>query len=81
MILEEKFEHEHAKIEEITENLVEKGFLKRIEGMIPRYIPLEPYFSFFTKNHDKSKKDVSKIRDFVLPLKILLKKFFFRGDF
>ncbi len=66
MGLEEKFEYEYAKVEEITEKLVEKGFLKKIEGMVPRYIPLEPYFGLFTEESAVFREEISKIKDAIL---------------
>ncbi|MFX1275419.1 MAG: helix-turn-helix domain-containing protein [Promethearchaeota archaeon] len=66
MTLEEIYEYEYAKVEEITENLVEKGFLKKVEGMVPRYIPLEPYFGLFTKESELFREEISKIKDAIL---------------
>ncbi|MBN1802738.1 MAG: hypothetical protein JW891_14605 [Candidatus Lokiarchaeota archaeon] len=66
MTLEEKYEYEYTKIEETTNMLVEKGFLKRIEGIEPRFVPLEPYFELFTKESELFRTEISKIKDAIL---------------
>jgi sugar-specific transcriptional regulator TrmB len=55
-----------AKIVEITDDLVGKGFLKKIEGIVDRYIPLEPFFELFTKESGLLRGEISKIKDTVL---------------
>ena len=66
MTLEETLEIEYEKVEEITNNLVEKGFLKIIEGVVPRYIPLEPFFALFTEESALFRDEISKIKDAIL---------------
>ncbi|MFX1236402.1 MAG: hypothetical protein ACFE8P_01635, partial [Promethearchaeota archaeon] len=66
MTLEESHAYEYEKIEGITTSLVEKGFLKRIEGIVPRFIPLEPYFELFTKESELFRGEISKIKDAIL---------------
>ncbi|MHA1148696.1 MAG: helix-turn-helix domain-containing protein [Promethearchaeota archaeon] len=59
-------EMEYAKIEEITNKLVEKGFLKKVEGIIDRYIPLEPFFELFVNESEDFRNEIAKIKDAVL---------------
>jgi len=59
-------ETEYAKIEEITKKLVDEGFLKELDGIIKRYIPLEPYFELFTSESEKFRDEIAKIKDGVL---------------
>jgi len=62
-------EHEglvYQTISEITEWLVERGFLKKIEGIVPRYIPLEPFFELFTNESDTLRIEIAKIKDTIL---------------
>lgn len=62
-------EHEDLKYEtvlEITNWLVEKGFLKRVEGIIDRYIPLQPYFELFTTESENFRSEIAKIKDNIL---------------
>ncbi|TFG08498.1 MAG: hypothetical protein EU539_02100 [Promethearchaeota archaeon] len=59
-------EIEYARVEEITNMLVEKKFLKKIEGVIDRYIPLEPYFELFTNESGIFRNEIAKIKDDVL---------------
>jgi hypothetical protein len=56
-------EIEYAKVEEITQMLVEKNFLKKIDGVVNRYIPLEPYFELFTNESEKFRTEIAKIKD------------------
>ncbi|NVM36778.1 MAG: hypothetical protein HWN81_14375 [Candidatus Lokiarchaeota archaeon] len=62
-------EHEDLTYEtvlEITNWLVEKGFLKRIEGIIERYIPLQPYFELFTNESENFRNEIARIKDTIL---------------
>ncbi|MFX1304953.1 MAG: hypothetical protein ACFE9X_16480 [Promethearchaeota archaeon] len=62
-------EHETLQYEtvlEITNWLVEKGFLKRIEGIVDRYIPLQPYFELFTSESENFRNEIAKIKDTIL---------------
>jgi hypothetical protein len=67
MILVE--DHEELKYEivvEVTNWLVERGFLKRIEGIVPRFIPLEPFFELFTNESETFRNEIAKIKDTIL---------------
>jgi sugar-specific transcriptional regulator TrmB len=67
MTLGEKDETlQYQTVEEITEWLVEKGFLKLIEGIVPRYIPLEPFFELFTNESETLRNEIAKIKDTIL---------------
>ncbi|MFW9988288.1 MAG: hypothetical protein ACFFC3_06510, partial [Candidatus Odinarchaeota archaeon] len=62
-------DHEDLSYEtvlEITNWLVEKGFLKKIEGIIDRYIPLQPYFELFTNESENFRNEIAKIKDAIL---------------
>ena len=62
----EEGEIEYARVEQITNMLVEKGFLKRISGIVDRFIPLEPYFELFTNESELFRNEIAKIKDNVL---------------
>jgi len=62
-------ENEELKYEtvvELTDWLVEKNFLKRIEGIVPRFIPLEPFFELFTNESELFRNEIAKIKDTIL---------------
>ncbi len=59
-------EIEYTRVEEITNMLVEKNFLKQIEGIVNRYLPLEPYFELFTNESELFRNEIAKIKDNVL---------------
>ena len=62
-------EHEDLTYEivlEITNWLVEKGFLKLVEGIINRYIPLQPYFELFTNESENFRNEIAKTKDTIL---------------
>ncbi|MHA2123436.1 MAG: hypothetical protein ACW990_19735, partial [Promethearchaeota archaeon] len=65
-IAQEHEELEYETVVEITDWLVEKGFLKRIEGIIPRFIPLEPFFELFTSESANFREEIAKIKDTIL---------------
>jgi sugar-specific transcriptional regulator TrmB len=57
---------EYQNVLEITEWLEERGFLKKIEGIVPRYIPLEPFFELFTNESETLRNEIAKIKDTIL---------------
>lgn len=57
---------EYETVAQITNSLVEKGFLKQIDGIIDRYIVLEPYFELFTNQSEEFRNEIGKIKDNVL---------------
>jgi hypothetical protein len=59
-------EIQYESIVEITDWLVEKKFLKRIEGIVPRFIPLEPFFELFTSESELFRNEIAKIKDSIL---------------
>ncbi|TXT65572.1 MAG: hypothetical protein BAJALOKI3v1_90015 [Promethearchaeota archaeon] len=63
---EEEDEIEYQKVIDITNKLVEKGFLKEVEGIVTRYIPLEPYFELFYKESETFRDEIADIKDRVL---------------
>ncbi|MHA2086940.1 MAG: hypothetical protein ACW972_01600, partial [Promethearchaeota archaeon] len=67
MTLGEKDESlQYQTVEEITEWLVERDFLKKIEGIVARYIPLEPFFELFTNESETLRNEIAKIKDSIL---------------
>ncbi|MHA1792456.1 MAG: helix-turn-helix domain-containing protein [Promethearchaeota archaeon] len=59
-------EMENDTVNQITAKLEELKFIKKIEGKVDRYIPLEPYFSLFTGQSKNFRDDISVIKDNVL---------------
>jgi gas vesicle protein len=59
-------EIEFSKVEEITQKLVENNFLKKVEGIVDRYIPLEPYFELFTDQSEVFRQEIASTKDGVL---------------
>jgi hypothetical protein len=57
---------EYETVAQITNSLVEKGFLKQIDGIVDRYIVLEPYFELFTNQSEEFRNEIGKIKDNVL---------------
>ncbi|MBD3194291.1 MAG: hypothetical protein GF317_04495 [Candidatus Lokiarchaeota archaeon] len=60
---EEENPLDYDRVEEITNKLVEIGFLKEIEGIIKRYIPLEPFFELFTTESETFRDEIANIKD------------------
>lgn len=54
------------RVLEITKYLMEKGFLKKLEGIVDRYVPLEPYFELFTSESEILRNEIAKIKDKIL---------------
>jgi uncharacterized protein YukE len=63
---EEEDEIEYQRVIDITNKLVEKGFLKEVEGIVTRYIPLEPYFELFYNESETFRDEIADIKDRVL---------------
>ncbi|TXT61447.1 MAG: hypothetical protein BAJALOKI2v1_30068 [Promethearchaeota archaeon] len=57
---------EYDTVSQITNSLVEKGFLKKLEGIVERYIVLEPFFELFTDHSAGFRTEIGKIKDNVL---------------
>lgn len=66
MSLEQEHEIEFQRVEEITDDLIQKGFLKKIEGVVNRYIPLEPFFELITNESAVFRNEIGKIKDDIL---------------
>ncbi|MFX1573200.1 MAG: hypothetical protein ACFFB0_10660 [Promethearchaeota archaeon] len=67
MTLVEEYEDlQYETVVEVTNWLVEKGFLKKIEGIVDRYIPLEPFFELFTNESEIFRDEIAKIKDNIL---------------
>ncbi|MBD3255551.1 MAG: hypothetical protein GF383_10680, partial [Candidatus Lokiarchaeota archaeon] len=63
---DEEEEVDYDKIVEITDKLVQNGFLKKIEGIVDRYIPLEPFFELFTNESELFRNEIAQIKDNIL---------------
>jgi len=51
---------------EITNWLVEKGFLKKVTGIVDRYIPLEPFFELYIGESKIFRDEIGEIKDSIL---------------
>ncbi len=56
----------YEKVLEETNQLVEKGFLKHVPGIVDRYIPLEPFFELFTSESEIFRNEIAQIKDRIL---------------
>ena len=54
------------EIKPVAESLEAKNFLKKIPGIIERYIPVEPYLEMYVKASAVFRDEVNKIKDAVL---------------
>jgi hypothetical protein len=62
-------EHEtltYENVVEITNWLVEKGFLKKVGGIVDRFIPLEPFFELYIGESESFRDEIAKIKDNIL---------------
>ncbi len=59
-------EKEPEEIQPIAEKLESKGFIRKITGIVDRYIPLEPYLEIFNETSAKFRDDINEIKDTVL---------------
>lgn len=62
-------EHEgftYESVLQITEWLVEKGFLKKVTGIVDRFIPLEPFFELYIGESEVFRGEIAKIKDNIL---------------
>ena len=65
-LTEEHEELTYQTVLEITNWLVEKSFLKLVEGIVNRYIPLQPYFELFTGESENFRNEIVEIKDRIL---------------
>jgi sugar-specific transcriptional regulator TrmB len=65
-LVEEHQELQFEQVLEITNWLVDKGFLKHVPGIADRYIPLEPFFELFTSESGIFRSEIAKIKDNIL---------------
>ncbi|MFX1556079.1 MAG: hypothetical protein ACFFC9_02405 [Promethearchaeota archaeon] len=56
----------YEKVVEVTDWLVEKGFLKKIGGIVERFIPLEPFFELYIGESEAFRSEIAKIKDNIL---------------
>ena len=56
----------YESVIEITNWLVEKGFLKKVTGIVDRFIPLEPYFELYIGESKMFRDEIAKIKDSIL---------------
>jgi sugar-specific transcriptional regulator TrmB len=65
-LMEDHEELTYEKVLEITDWLVEKGFLKKIPGIVDRFVPLEPFFELYTSESEIFRNEIAKIKDAIL---------------
>jgi hypothetical protein len=65
-LAEEHPELTYESVLEITDWLVEKGFLKKVTGIVDRYIPLEPFFELYIGESKNFRDQIAKIKDSIL---------------
>ncbi len=56
----------YESVIEITNWLVEKSFLKKVTGIVDRFIPLEPYFELYIGESKMFRDEIAKIKDAIL---------------
>ncbi|TFG02798.1 MAG: hypothetical protein EU540_00870 [Promethearchaeota archaeon] len=59
----EEGEIEYSEVEEITKKLVESNFLQKVEGIVDRYVPLEPFFELFTSESEAFRQKIATTKD------------------
>jgi sugar-specific transcriptional regulator TrmB len=65
-LAEEHPELTYELVLEITGWLVEKDFLKKVTGIVDRYIPLEPFFELYIGESKIFRDEIAKIKDSIL---------------
>ncbi|MFX0074494.1 MAG: hypothetical protein ACFE96_03570 [Candidatus Hermodarchaeota archaeon] len=65
-LAEEHPELSYESVLEITDWLVEKDFLKKVPGIVDRYIPLEPFFELYIGESKVFRDEIAKIKDSIL---------------
>ncbi|NHJ22099.1 MAG: hypothetical protein EAX91_14225 [Candidatus Lokiarchaeota archaeon] len=65
-LAEEHPELSYESVLEITDWLVETGFLKKVTGIVDRFIPLEPFFELYIGESKVFRDEIAKIKDSIL---------------
>ncbi|NVM16118.1 MAG: hypothetical protein HWN80_00275 [Candidatus Lokiarchaeota archaeon] len=65
-LAEEHPELTYESVLEVTDWLVEKGFLKKVTGIVDRFIPLEPFFELYIGESKVFRDEIGKIKDSIL---------------
>ncbi|MFW9947893.1 MAG: hypothetical protein ACFFDX_13800 [Candidatus Odinarchaeota archaeon] len=65
-LVEENEAFTYESVLQITEWLVEKGFLKKVTGIVDRFIPLEPFFELYIGESEVFRGEIGKIKDNIL---------------
>ncbi len=65
-LMEENEAFTYESVLQITEWLVEKGFLKKVTGIVDRFIPLEPFFELYIGESEVFRGEIGKIKDNIL---------------
>jgi len=65
-LTEDHPELSYEKVLEITNWLVEKQFLKKVTGIVDRFIPLEPFFELYIGESEVFRDEIAKIKDSIL---------------
>ena len=61
-------ELDYDLVKKCTDNLENKKLLKKIEGKIERYVPMEPYFNFCIQNSKNFRDKASNFKDKALAM-------------
>ncbi len=56
-------EEDLAQLQEIAVKLEKIGFIKKIPGVVDRYVPCEPYFELFTTESAKFRSEINTTKD------------------
>lgn len=56
-------EEQLTEIQEIAAKLEKIGFIKKIPGVVDRYVPCEPYLELFTKESAQFRSIINKVKD------------------
>jgi hypothetical protein len=65
-LMEEYPQLTYEKVLEVTQWLVDKGFLKKVSGIVDRFIPLEPFFELYIGESKIFRDEIGKIKDSIL---------------
>jgi len=65
-LVEEHPDLNYEGVIEVTNWLVDKDFLKKVPGIVDRFIPLEPFFELYIGESEVFRDEIGKIKDSIL---------------
>lgn len=65
-LVEEHPDLSYDGVIEVTNWLVDKDFLKKVPGIVDRFIPLEPFFELYIGESEVFRNEIGKIKDSIL---------------